>query len=468
MTSENSRRGFLKRVGALSMAGATGPLALNLAAFGQAAAAGATDYKALVCIFLFGGNDQSNTLVPYDNASHAAYADQRRNLATPQADLAATVLNPQLPLPGGRQYALAPQLLPLLQPFNDGQLAVMLNIGALIEPTSKQQYTDRSVRLPPKLFSHNDQQSFYQSSGPEGNTTGWGGRLGDVFDQNNGNATFTCINVGSNGVFPSGATAAAYQVSPGGAVSINAIKQPLFGSAACQQAMRALITAPSANLFEAEHARIVQRSINAEAVLAPALLQAPASALFPVGNPLAAQLSMVARIISAQAQLLAGGQAGPKRQVFFVTLGGFDNHSGLKDEHPALLDTVGKAMAAFHAETKRQGVDRQVTLFTASDFGRTLNADGDGSDHGWGSMHFVLGGAVNGGRFYGEAPVLANDGPNDVGRGRLLPRMAVDQFAAQLATWFGVGAGDIDSVLPNLKNFSGDSLSLGFMQAPSA
>ncbi|EHR72210.1 hypothetical protein BurJ1DRAFT_3402 [Burkholderiales bacterium JOSHI_001] len=468
MTSDNSRRAFLKRAGALSMAGAAGPLALNLAAFGQAAAATANDYKALVCVFLYGGNDYANTLVPCDSLNHQRYFDQRPAIATPLADLAGTVLNPLEPLPEGRQYALAPQLLPLLQPFQDGKLAVMLNIGTLIEPTSKQQYSEGTVKLPPKLFSHNDQQSFYQSSGPEGNTTGWGGRMGDLFDQNNGNATFTCISVGSSGVFASGASTVAYQVSPAGAVPINAIKQPLFGSVACQQAMRALVTAPSTQLFEAEHTRIVQRSIDAEALLTPALEQAPPSSLFPAGNPLAAQLSMVARIISKQAQLLAGGQAGPKRQVFFVTLGGFDLHSGLKDDHPVLLDTVGQAMAAFHAETQQQGVDRQVTLFTASDFGRTLNADGDGSDHGWGSMHFVLGGAVNGGRFYGEAPVPADNGPNDVGRGRLLPRIAVDQFAAKLATWFGVLPGDIGTVLPNLKNFALDRLPLDFMQSPTA
>ena len=284
MTHENSRRAFLKRAGALSMAGAAGPLALNLAAFGQAAAATADGYKALVCLFMYGGNDYANTLVPYDLDSHQAYTRERPALATPRSALTATVLNPLQALPGGRQYALAPQLLPLLQPFNEGDLAVMLNIGTLVEPTTKLQYQEGSVRLPPKLFSHNDQQSFYQSSGPEGNTTGWGGRLGDVFQQNNGNATFTCINVGANGVFLSGAGTVAYQVSAAGAVPINAVQQPLAGSVACQQAMQALITAPRAHLFEAEYTRIVQRAITAEAVLTPALLQAPPSALFPAGN----------------------------------------------------------------------------------------------------------------------------------------------------------------------------------------
>lgn len=471
MTTENSRRLFLKNAGVLSMAGVAGPFALNLAAFGQAAAAGADDYKALVCVFLLGGNDHANTLVPYDPVSYATYRAERPSLATPWGALAPTLLTPKgQQLPGGRQYALAPQLAPLLAPFNKGELAVMLNIGTLTEPLSKTQYRDFPAKRPSKLFSHNDQQATYQAAGSTRNSTGWGGRLGDEFDQNTANATFTCINVGSGGVYASGASTLGYQVSStSGAVPIRAIKEPLFESVACQVELKRLITETRVHLFEDHYTRIVARSIQYEELLSPALLQAPASAAFTPDEPLGEQLSMVARIISKQAQLLPSTTGGPKRQVFFVTLGGFDTHNALAEEHPKLLTAVGNAMATFHAEIERQQLGSQVTLFTASDFGRTLNADGDGSDHGWGSMHFVLGGAVNGG-FYGEAPKMgskaeADDGDNDVGRGRLLPRIAVDQFAEQLATWFGVPAGAINTVLPNLKNFAGDRLPLGFMKA---
>jgi uncharacterized protein (DUF1501 family) len=465
MTSNNSRRVFLKNAGALSLAGAAGPFALNLAAIGQAAAATANDYKALVCVFMLGGNDHANTLVPYDPVSHATYTKERPSLATPRPDLAATVLMPKQALPDARQYALAPQLLPLLEPFNAGQLAVMLNIGTLIEPTTKDDYNQRLVRLPPKLFSHSDQQATYQAAGSPSNTTGWGGRLGDEFDQNTLNSSFTCINTGSGGAFSSGAGTVGYQVSAAGAVPIKAIKEPLFESAACRDEMRRLITEPRAHLFEDDHRKIVERSIKYEELLTPELALAPANVYFTPGEPLGAQLSMVARIISRQQQLLPGDAARPKRQVFFVTLGGFDTHNALKAEHPVLLKAVGDAMATFHKEMQAQGASDKVTLFTASDFGRTLNADGDGSDHGWGSMHFVLGGAVKGG-FYGEAPEMrkANDGDNDVGRGRLLPRVAVDQFAGQLATWFGVPTGQLNTVLPNLKNFAADPLPLGFMK----
>ena len=207
MTNVTSRRAFLQRASILSVAGVAAPWALNLAALGEAAAATATDYKALVCIFLYGGNDHANTVVPYDSASHGAYAGMRPALAYARSALAPTVLVPAVALPDGLQYALATELAPLLPLFNSRQLAVMLNVGTLVQPTTKAQYLARSVPLPPKLFSHNDQQSVWQSSAPEGATSGWGGRMGDLFAAGNGNATFTCVNVSGNAVFVSGRSA---------------------------------------------------------------------------------------------------------------------------------------------------------------------------------------------------------------------------------------------------------------------
>ena len=458
MSSRASRREFLKRASALSMTGVAAPWALNLAAMGEAAAAAATDYKALVCIFMFGGNDYANTLVPYDAPSHAAYQTQRASIAIARDTLGASVLNPAAALPEARQYALAPELQPLVPLFDAGQLAVMLNVGTLVRPTSKLEYTNKSAPLPPKLFSHNDQQSVWQSSAPEGSTSGWGGRMGDLFAAGNGNATFTCVSVAGNAVYLSGNSAVQYQVTPNGSVPLRALATPLFGSQACSDALRALVTAPRTHLFEAEHARVMKRSIEADAQLTSALVGTAAlRTVFPPGNPLAAQLAMVARMISARTALSA------KRQVFFVSLGGFDTHDGILTEHPALMATVGQALAAFQAATVEMGVANSVTAFTASDFGRTLTTDGDGSDHGWGSMHFVLGGAVKGRAFYGAAPVIANNGPDDVGQGRLLPSMAVDQFGATLASWFGVSHTDLASVLPNIGNYS--TRDLGFMAA---
>ena len=191
VTSVLSRREFLKRSSAVSIAGAAAPWALNLAAIGEAAAQTATDYKALVCVFLYGGNDYGNTIVPYDSTSHATYAQLRGGLAIARDALTATALSPTVALPGGLQYALAPNLAELLPVFNAQRLAVVLNTGTLRQPTTKAQYQAKSVPLPPKLFSHNDQQSLWQSSKPEGAVTGWGGRIGDLFASGNGNATFT-------------------------------------------------------------------------------------------------------------------------------------------------------------------------------------------------------------------------------------------------------------------------------------
>ena len=453
-----SRRAFMKRASALSLAGAAAPWALNLAAISEAAAATASDYKALVCIFLYGGNDYANTLVPYDQASYNLYSGLRGSLGYARTALDATALTPSLALAGGRQYALAPELAPLLPIFNAGKMAVMLNVGTLIQPTTKAQWTAKNVPLPPKLFSHNDQQSLWQSSAPEGATSGWGGRIGDLFEAGNGTSTFTCINVSGNAVFLSGKTAVQYQVSTAGSVALKALGTPLFGSAACTSALQTLITQPRSHLLEAEYTRVTQRSIAANAQLSSGLVPASAIATpFPSSNNLADQLKLVARMIASANAL------GAKRQVFFVSMGGFDTHDSLLTVHPGLLSSLSAAMAAFHQATVDLGVANQVTAFTASDFGRTLTVNNAGSDHGWGSMHFVTGGAVAGQRYFGLPPAVANNGPDDVGQGRLLPSTSVDQLAATLGGWFGASDSDLLSLLPNLKNYDAGMRNLGFV-----
>ena len=459
MTADASRRAFLQRSSLLAMAGAAAPWALNLAAMSEAAAATATDYKALVCVFLYGGNDYGNTLVPYDDARYALYQGMRPSLAYTQAQLAATVLAPNVALTGGLQYAIAPELAPLLPLFNAGNLGVMLNVGTLVQPTTKAQYTSGATPLPPRLFSHNDQQSVWQSSSPEGATSGWGGRMGDLFESGNGNAVFTCVNVSGNAVYLSGKTATQYQVSTNGPVALNGVAKPLFGSTACSAALQDLVTASRANVFENEYTRITARSLSAGGTLGAALAAGPViNTPFPAPgtNKLADQLELVARMIST------ADTVGAKRQVFFVSMGGFDTHDGLATVHPGLLSSVAQALSAFYAATVELGVASQVTTFTASDFGRTLTAN-DGSDHGWGSMHFMLGGAVNGGRYYGTPPVVANGGPDDVGQGRLLPSTSVDQYAATLGAWLGISDTDLLTVLPNLGNWNASQRNLGFV-----
>ncbi len=454
-----SRRAFLRQASQLSLAGVAAPWAVNLAAMAEASAQSSTpaaeDYKALVCVFLYGANDHTNTLPPYDAATHAEYLRVRGSIATARDALAATALTPSVALPGGRQLALAPELLPLKTLFEGGQLGVLLNVGTLIQPTSKVQYTAANVPLPPKLFSHNDQQSVWQSSLPEGSTSGWGGRIGDLFMAGNGSATFTCVNVSGNAVYMSGRDAVQYQVSSSGSVALRGIQSNLFGSAACSAALRSLVTAPHTHLMRAEHTRVMSRAIDANATLSAALAAAPAlNTVFDTTSTLASQLRMVARLISVRQAL------GARRQVFFVSLGGFDLHDFLAAQHPGLLTQVGGALKSFYDATVELGVASQVTSFTASDFGRTLTSNGDGSDHGWGSHHFVLGGAVAGGRFHGQLPALAVNGPDDVGQGRLLPTTAVDQLAATLARWMGVSDSNLALVAPNIGNYTTRNLGL--------
>ena len=461
MTSNNSRREFIKRASALSATGAAAPWALNLAAMGEAAAqSGPKDYKALVCIFLYGGNDHGNTLVPYDETTYKTYASMRGVLATEKSRLKDTLLTGATGLTPERQYALAPELLPLMPMYNEGRMGVLLNIGPLIQPTSKTQYENRSVPLPPKLFSHNDQQSVWQASNPEGASSGWGGRMGDLFAAGNSQATFTAISVAGNAIYLSGKTQPQYQLSSNGPVSINGIGigigNTLYGSSAAAQAMRKFITSsPSSNNFEREYAKIIQRSIDANVSYTKAMDGAPVvETVFPP-NGLAAQLKMVARMIAARNEFDA------KRQVFFVSLGGFDHHDDLIGRHSGLLTQVGSAMAAFDQAMVDLKMSDQVTAFTASDFGRTLASNGDGSDHGWGSYHFITGGAIKPRTFFGTAPILGDKSPDDVGQGRMLPSMAVDQLAATLATWMGVSKTNISEiVVPNIASYTTQNLGL--------
>ncbi len=484
-TQKHTRRAFLRRSAQLAFTGAALPTALNLAAIGEAAAFNATDYKALVCVFLFGGNDHANTLVPYDSTSYDLYSAVRGGgadrtaggIALGQAALSATRLVPSVALAGGREYALHPKMTGLAGLFNQGDAAVQLNVGPLVVPLTRSQYNSSNrtlYPLPPKLFSHNDQQSVWQSSSPEGATTGWGGQIGDLALSSNSRSLFTCMSVSGNTVFLSGDSALAYQVSTGGAVRINSVASNVYGSSAVKGAMAQLTQRASSHRLENAYIEVTARAIGAEGDITSALASAaaadstgspnpsfaPFSTSVLAGNSLAAQLKMVARLIAARSSL------GNARQVFFVSMGGFDLHDNLLGGHDTLLARLSLAMTAFHESMVLLGVDQQVTAFTASDFGRTLTSNGDGSDHGWGSHHLVVGGAVNGalatqGRFYGTAPPVSvgnGSGAEDqwhVGQGRLLPSTSVDQYAATLARWFGVGETELAGILPNLSHFGG-------------
>jgi uncharacterized protein (DUF1501 family) len=499
----HSRRAFLKRAGQLAASGTALPLAMNLAAVGEAAAFNNPgDYKALVCVFLYGANDHVNTVVTYDAPSYAQYLAIRGafsatgGLALPQADLVPTLLSPTVvpvdALGVSRQFAFNPAMSRLASLFNTGKVAVQLNVGPLLAPLTRDQYNSTDLKAyprPPQLFSHNDQQSIWQSSSPEGAKMGWGGNIGDLALASNATSTFTCINASGNAVFLSGDQAQQYQVSTGGAVRINAayvspanVANSTYGSTAVTNALRGLIQQSRTHKLENEYNRVAARSIGSEGVITAALSSTTATTFaFPAGNSLADQLKMVARLISARSAL------GAQRQVFLVSLGGFDTHDFLARDHggfrdasnaiiPGLMGKVSDAMAAFYDATVAMGIADKVTTFTASDFGRTLASNGDGSDHGWGSHHLVVGGAVKGQRLYGVAPPISVSDAKvgnayrpenqwHVGQGRLLPTTAVAQFGATLARWFGVAESEMTGVFPNIGRFDGSHASgyVGFM-----
>jgi uncharacterized protein (DUF1501 family) len=340
--------------------------------------------------------------------------------------------------------------------FNAGALAVQFNIGPLVVPLTRTQFHSGDRRLyplPPKLFSHNDQQSVWQSSSPEGSTQGWGGKIGDLALSNNGNALFTCISVTGNAVFLSGQTALQYQCSTAGPVPVQALSDSFFWLPEQKAAFSQLLQQSSTHALEDAYTQITKRSLQAYEQVAHAVAGVQLPEVFPVGNPLADQLKMVAQLIGARQSL------GNKRQVFMVSLGGFDVHDNLMSRQAVLLRQLSEAMTAFYTATVALGVATQVTTFTASDFGRTLTSNGDGSDHGWGAHHLMMGGAVLGQRFYGTpAPLgITDTGSADdqwhVGQGRLLPTCSVDQYAATLARWFGVQADQLSTILPNLHHF---------------
>lgn len=449
-----SRRQFLKTCSLMSIAGAASPFAVNLAAIGAASAQTTPpDYKAIVCLFFYGGNDHTNTFIPYDTTSYGQYNASRPSIAIPRdAALAATATGP-VASQGGREFAFHPALTAFKTHWDAGRLAVVANVGPLVVPTTKAQYQSRSVPLPPKLFSHNDQQAVWQAHRPigEGANIGWGGRIGDLLASQNSNALFTCISAGGNSVFLSGTNVLQYQVGSSGPSAISGISGSIYTSqgATASNAYRSLITATSPNLFENELAVVTNRSITANQQLSGAIpLASTFQTPIPANNSLASQLNVVARIIAARTTL------GSSRQVFLVSIGGFDNHDFLLTQHTQQLARVGAAVDAFYAWLVQLNVQNEVTLFTASDFGRTLTSNGDGSDHGWGSHHFVLGGSVVGREVYGSFSPTVFGSSVDIGQGNLLPGFAVDQYAATFARWLGVSDTDMPLVLPNIVNFS--------------
>ncbi len=446
-----NRRDFLRTSGAAALFAATPGLAYSQVVGGGGSF---TDYRALVCVFMFGGNDSYNMLVPRSLAEYNAYSASRNNLAVPQEQLLAITTPGQ----GSVEFGLHPSMGGIKNLFDSGNAAFVTNVGPLVEPTTKEQFLNRSTTVPPQLFSHNDQQDQWSSlRGATTSNTGWAGRMADLIrtgvseQQMATNASLFGANL-----FQAADETVAYVMGPAGPLQFEGFsldpQSILFEQ---REAFRRIIGAQYETVYERGFAAIQQRAIDAaDTITAAIAFPPPLNAVFPQSQ-LGTQLATVARLIAVRDQLQM------KRQVFFVATGGFDSHDDQNQNQPGLLGGISDAIGAFHAATVELGIADSVTTFTQSDFGRTLTSNGDGSDHAWGGNQIVVGGAVAGGALYGSYPTLEIGGAEDVGGGRMIPSTSADQYAATLAKWFGIADADLDIVAPNLSNFA--QRDLGFM-----
>ena len=473
--TNHARRHFLQATSGLAAAAAgpmgtrfSTPFAMSLAGLGAMAAqsSSAADtsgpYKALVCLFLAGGNDSANWLVPTDATGYAEYANTRRELAWPAARLLPISSGGQ---GAGRSFGMPQELQPLRDLYEAGRMAWVANVGPLERPITKAEYL-AGKGVPAKLFSHNDQASNWQSLSPEGALSGWGGRMGDLLMSANQYPVFTAVSAAGNAVFLTGSQVVQYQVNSTGPVRVNALEASyLHGSATAAAALRQVVAAPGSNDYQSEYARTTQRSLNTTALLQSAMASTPVPALpttvisLPNGGTLNLSQENLAQQLRVVAQMVAAApRLGMRRQVFMVSMGGFDTHANQMRDQPLLMARVAHAVNWFMAALAGQGLQNNVTLFSASDFGRTLTGNGQGSDHGWGAHHFVVGGAVRGRQIYGRVPSLALGTVDEVGSGRLLPSTGVTPYAATLGGWMGISSAETALMLPNASVFSLGSL----------
>lgn len=463
---KQSRRSFLNVVGGLAASAVVPRLGLPLASqlAGLAALASQSShaaetggYKALVCLYMNGGSDTHNWVVPIDASGYTEYSAARSDLAIAADRLQPITVSNQ---GTGRSFGMPVELAALRQRYESGQVGIVANVGPLQRPITKADFI-AGVGLPSKLFSHNDQASTWQSLAPEGARSGWGGRLGDIFMSANAQPVFTAVSAAGNAVFLTGSNVSQFQVGTEGPVTANAMNGgSVFYSNTVSAALRRSYATTSSDQLQNEYSRVMQRSLSANSTLQSALANVSIPALpattiaMPGGGTSTFEKLSLSRQLRVVLQLIAANQAlGMRRQVFMVSMGGFDTHAFQMRDQPAHMAQVSLAIDYFLNTLSALGLQNNVTLFTASDFGRTLSSNGDGSDHGWGSHHFVAGGAVKGRQMYGRFPVTAVGTNDEVGSGRLLPSTSVSQLAGSLAGWMGLSSTEISYVLPNISSF---------------
>ena len=503
--AELSRREFIRRAACAAVGTAAMTAAIRDLRFMNAAVAQSniTDYKALVCIFLQGGNDSNNLIIPTSAAQYAYYNQTRTPvLAIPQSAIlpVASLGSNGTNSGDGNTYGLHPSCPELQQLFGEGKLAMLFNTGTLVYPLTLAQYSTNSVPRPPQLFSHADQQTQWQTSVPDQPpTTGWGGRCADLLNSVQPNAPISLmVTLAGANTFEIGNIVSQYSVSTSGAISLTMPGTPSgWANTNRLPALMKILGLPYTNLQAQAYASVAAQSVisatnlnnaisntaassywtnvntNTSVAGFPTKITPPVSGSAAFTSTLSPQLQMIARLIAAGSTSVANGGFGMRRQIFFCQVGGYDLHTGqtnyttsspnnvLLGAHTNLLAELSQSMFAFQRAMEQLGLSNNVTSFTASDFGRTFPSNGQGSDHGWGNHHLILGGAVNGQRTYGQFPAFIAKSPNDLGTGRWIPTTAIDQYFATLATWFGVDSGNLSTVFPNLGRFP--SSNLGFI-----
>ncbi len=456
MASQHNRRRFLKQIGVgCASVGATSLLSgiTNLGLINAAAAANrplfppvTSNYKAIVCLMLSGGNDSYNLLVPKDPMAYQQYANVRTNLA-----IASGTLRDIHPTNvGGKLFGIHPNLVNVQQLFNAGDAAFIANIGALVEPTTLSEFNNGFKKAPLGLYSHADQILHWQTSIPqERGTVGWGGRLADILYTNNSNENIS-MNISLDGIntFQRGNIISGYAIQAGfGAVSISGSNSTNFYNTLKRQTLDSLLEASYQNIFEKAYAGTISNSKNSAIEFGAALAQGTPFSTSFTDDVLSQKLKSVAEVIAAR------GPLGMSNQTFFVQHGGYDNHDNHIEDHGDLMSTLDNAIGAFYNSLIELGVQNDVVIFTASDFARKLVSNGDGSDHAWGGNSLVIGGAVSGQKIYGSFPELYLNNPLDTGNGRILPTISCDELFAELALWMGASSSDLDQILPNIGRF---------------
>lgn len=461
-----NRRQFLSRSTAVGFGASL--TALSGATASRAWAADTSGYKAVICIFLKGGMDSSDTILPYDQASYDQLVQTRsglfaaHNYTNPESSRNRDNLLALSPANasdfGGRQFALPQQMSAMKSMFDDGELAILGNVGPLLEPVTRADMENKTANLPAHLYSHNDQQSTWMALDTEGTRFGWGGRFIDaaIASAPGDDPRFSAITVGSNDVFLSGETVQPFKASSGGAPLPDILARRNFlGSQDANDATRAAIRAfwdkrnhGYNNVYARDLNTLTAKGISTSYRIDEALqTAAPITTVFP-DSQLGRQMQAIVETMNIQSTL------NVSRQMFYATKGGFDTHNSQANNLPVLHGDISASLAALRSALIEIGRWNDTLIFTASDFGRTLVDNGDGTDHGWGGHQFVLGGRVNGNRIFGDIPGYDPESPDYTpSRGRLLPSTSVEQFASGIGSWFGLSNAELADVLPNLSRF---------------